>query len=160
MPMSAVARALDGGVRESVEVARTAAVQALGEPSVPWGEAHQLTLGHPLAGVPVVGSLLGFGKGPLPREGSPHAVNVADYSGSRPPFRVTHGPSQRHVVDMADPDGRGGFMLPGGQSGLPDHPHSWDQLERWQRGELWRLPLAREVVETRTVSRFRLVPEG
>ncbi len=160
MPMRAVARALDGAVPESAELARAAAVEALGQPSVPWGEAHQLTLGHPLAGVPVASSLLGFGKGPLPREGSPHAVNVAGYSGSRPPFRVTHGPSQRHVVDMADPDGTGGFMLPGGQSGLPDHPHSWDQLERWQRGELWRLPLAREAVEARTVSRFRLVPEG
>jgi penicillin amidase len=160
MPMRAVARALDGAVQESAELARAAAEESLGQPSMPWGEAHQLTFGHPLAGVPVVSSLLGFGKGPLPREGSPHAVNVAGYSGSRPPFRVTHGPSQRHVVDMADPDGTGGFMLPGGQSGLPDHPHSWDQLERWQRGELWRLPLARDVVETRTVSRFRLVPEG
>ena len=73
---------------------------------------------------------------------------------------MTSGPSQRHVVDLADVDGSGGFILPGGQSGLPDHRNSFDQLERWQRGELWLLPLARDLVEARTVERLRLTPES
>jgi penicillin amidase len=158
MPNRAVARALEAplGPPEAAAAA-TRAWQGGGD--LPWGDAHQLSLGHPLSGIPVLGPVLGFGKGPLPREGGPHTVNVAGYSGEEPPFRVTSGPSQRHVVDLADPDGSGGFILPGGQSGLPNSPHSWDQLERWRRGELWLLPLDRSRVEARTTSRFTLTPE-
>ena len=158
MPDRAVRRALEGALGDLGALPSVAAVAAMElAGGMRWGEAHQLTLNHSLARVPVVGRLMGFGKGPMPREGSPHSVNVADYGGGSFPYRVAAGPSQRHVVDMADPDGSGGFILPGGQSGLPDHRHSWDQLERWQRGDLWLLPLSRDLVEARTVSRFRLV---
>lgn len=159
MPNRAVRRALEGNLGDLGALPSDAAVAAMEiAGGMRWGEAHQLTLGHALAGVPVVGRLMGFGKGPMPREGSPHSVNVAGYDGESFPYRVVAGPSQRHVVDMADPDGSGGFILPGGQSGLPDSRHSWDQLERWRRGELWLLPLSRDLAEVRTVSRFRLVP--
>ena len=96
--------------------------------------------------------------------GSPRSVNVAGITGRRPPFQVVWGPSQRHVVDMADPDGSGGFILPGGQSGYPDNLHSFDQLKLWQEGRLWLLPLDREGggsrpgVEDRTVATVRLEP--
>jgi penicillin amidase len=63
-------------------------------------------------------------------------------------------------VDLADPDGSGGFILPGGQSGFPGSPHHMDQLPRWARGELVPLPLERAAVEARTVTRLRLVPPG
>ncbi len=157
MPNRAIARVLENPLR--TQAAAAAATRAWeGGNDMPWGDAHQLSLGHPLSGIPVLGPALGFGKGPLPREGGPHTVNVAGYSGGEPPFSVTSGPSQRHVVDLADPDGSGGFILPGGQSGLPDSPHSWDQLERWRRGHLWLLPLDRSRVEARTTSRFTLTP--
>jgi len=159
MPNRAVRRALEGTIGDLGALPSDAAVAAMEiAGGMRWGEAHQLTLNHSLARVPVVGRLMGFGKGPMPREGSPHSVNVAGYGGGSFPYRVAAGPSQRHVVDMADPDGSGGFILPGGQSGLPGHRHSWDQLARWQRGELWLLPLSRDLAEARTVSRFRLVP--
>ena len=139
-----------------VEAARTAAEYA----DLSWGEAHRLHLGHPLRAIPVVGRLLRFGRMDIPREGGPYSVNVAGFGGSRPPFGVGWGPSQRHVVDMADPDGSGGFILPGGQSGYPDNPYSFDQLELWQEGRLWLLPLERGRVEARTVATLRLEPEG
>lgn len=138
------------------EAARTAAEYA----DLPWGEAHRLHLGHPLRAIPVVGRLLRFGRMDIPRVGGPYSVNVAGFGGSRPPFGVGWGPSQRHVVDMADPDGSGGFILPGGQSGYPDNPHSFDQLELWREGRLWLLPLERGRVEARTVATLRLEPEG
>jgi penicillin amidase len=62
------------------------------------------------------------------------------------------------VVDLGDPDA-GGFVLPGGQSGLPRSPHAFDQLPLWLEGRLAPLPLGRAAVEARTVSRLRLVPE-
>ena len=157
-PRSSLGRLLEQG-RVGEEVLRDAARQASELASdLSWGEAHRLDLDHPLGGVKVLGAIMGFGRGGIPRVGTPYAVNVASYRGAQPPFRVTDGPSQRHVVDMADPDGAGGFILPGGQSGYPRGPHAWDQLERWQKGSLWRLPLARERVESRTVHRTVLNP--
>ena len=137
-----------------VEAARAAAEYA----DLPWGEAHHLVLDHPMAQVPVAGKLFRFGRSGIPRVGGAYSVNVAKPVGSRPPFRVVWGPSQRHVVDMADPDGSGGFILPGGQSGYPANPHSFDQLELWQEGRLWLLPLDRSLVEARTVATVRLKP--
>lgn len=139
-----------------VEAARAAAEFA----DMPWGQAHLLTLDHPMAAVPVLGSLLKFGRSGIPRAGGPYSVNVGPFTGMRPLFSSGYGPSQRHVVDLADPDGSGGFILPGGQSGFPDNPHSFDQLELWQGGELWLLPLERERVEERTVARVSLRPTG
>lgn len=156
-PRAAGARALDAGtVADSIltGAARTAASHG----DLPWGEAHRLTLGHPLAEVPLLRILFGFGERGLERAGGPYSVNVARFSGPGPPFTVTHGPSQRHVVDLADPDGAGGFVLPGGQSGFPGNRHAFDQLELWRDGRLVGLPLARERVEAGSVVRLRLVP--
>lgn len=139
-----------------VEAARTAAAFA----DIPWGEAHRLTLDHPLSQVPLVGSLLKFGRSGIPRVGGPYSVNVGPFSGARPPFRSAYGPSQRHVVDMADPDASGGFILPGGESGYPANEHSFDQLELWREGRLWILPVHRDRVEARTVATLRLEPPG
>ncbi len=124
-----------------------------------WGEVQVLSQDHPLRAVPVVGRLLGFGREGVPREGSPYTVNVSHAGGTGLPFRVTAGPSQRHVVDLADPDGSGGFVLPGGQSGYPRSPHADDQLALWRKGELIPLPLDRGRVEARAARRLRLIPK-
>jgi penicillin amidase len=152
--------ALDGALPLPPGVAEEAARAAAAYADMPWGEAHTLTLDHPLGSVPVLGRLLRFGRSGIPRPGSSNTVNVAPFSGTHPPFRSVHGPSQRHVVDMADPDGSGGFILPGGESGYPDNPHSFDQLDLWREGRLWLLPLARDRVEARTVATVRLEPGG
>jgi penicillin amidase len=159
-PMYMVERALDGaGSSPDSAQIRAAREAATSVDDRAWGDLHTLALGHPLGGLPLLGGLAGFGRDGIAREGSPHSVNVSSFGGRRPPFRSTHGPSQRHVVDLADVDGSGGFILPGGQSGYPRGAHSFDQLGRWLQGELWLLPLARERVEARTVARLRLIPE-
>ncbi len=145
-----------------LEAARAASRYA----DLPWGKAHQLTLDHPLASVPLVGKLLRFGRKGIPRAGGPYSVNVGPLTGSAPPFEVVWGPSQRHVVDLADLDGSGGFILPGGESGYPDNRHSFDQLEHWLDGELWLLPVnpdgprGRAEMETRAEARTLLDPGG
>jgi penicillin amidase len=151
-------KALDGEVELPPGLMEEAAEAASEYADLPWGEAHTLTLAHPLAQVPFVGSLFRFGRSGIPRVGGPNSVNVAPLAGSEPPFQVDWGPSQRHVVDMANPDGSGGFILPGGQSGYPDHPHSFDQLELWRNGRLWLLPTDRGRVEQRTVATVRIEP--
>jgi len=157
-PDRMVELALEGGMDLPPGLTEDAARAAAEFADLPWGEAHQLTLDHPLSVVPLAGSLLRFGRAGIPRVGGPYSVNVGSFKGSRPPFSTAYGPSQRHVVDLADPDGSGGFILPGGQSGYPDNVHSFDQLELWREGRLWLLPLARSGVESRAVATVRLDP--
>jgi penicillin amidase len=151
---------LSEGVSLSPDLAANAATVAAEYADLPWGEAHQLALDHPMSVVPVLGKLLRFGRYQVPATGGPYSVNVAGFGGSRPPFTVVWGPSQRHVVDMADPDGSGGFILPGGQSGYPSSVHSFDQLELWRDGRLWNLPLDRDRAESRSVATIWMVPNG
>ncbi|MCY4647525.1 MAG: penicillin acylase family protein [Gammaproteobacteria bacterium] len=157
-PQYMVGRGLDAGGAGVDALAGQAALEAAGASGRPWGQVHLLRISHPFQEVPLIGGLLGFGRRDLPRAGDDYTVDAAPFEGNLPLFEVTAGPSQRSIVDLGDL-GRGGvFILPGGQSGRPANRHSWDQLERWQRGELWRLPLDRSEVEARTISRLRLLP--
>ena len=159
-PMMALTRALEGGDPAVDALAADAAREAVAAAGgAAWGELHRMTLAHPMSTIRLFGRIFGFGRSEIPRAGGTFTVNVASYGEDLPPYSVTHGPSQRHVVDLSDVDGGGGFILPGGQSGLPGHRNSFDQLERWQRGELWLLPLDRALVESRTVERAELRPD-
>lgn len=157
-PQYMVGRALDAGGASVDSLAGQAALEAAEASGRPWGQVHLLRISHPFQDVPLIGGLLGFGRRDLPRPGDDYTVDAAPFEGSVPRFEVTAGPSQRSVTDLGDLGRGGGFILPGGQSGRPANRHSWDQLERWRRGELWRLPLDRSEVETRTVSRLVLLP--
>lgn len=157
-PQYMVGRALDAGGTAVDSLAAHAALEAAGAYGRPWGQVHLLRISHPFQDVPLIGGLLGFGRRDLPRPGDDYTVDAAPFEGNVSMFEVTSGPSQRSVADLGDLGRAGGFILPGGQSGRPANRHSWDQLERWQRGELWRLPLDRSEVEARTVSRLRLLP--
>jgi penicillin amidase len=120
-----------------------------------WGEMHHTVIQHPLGSVTALDRTLGLNIGPFPSPGSPNTVNVAPF-GSRPPFLTTSGPSQRHVVDLADPDGSGGFVIPTGESGLPFSLHYRDQTPLWRSGRLWRIPLDRDRASARAVYRMKL----
>ena len=124
-----------------------------------WGDLHYVLAAHVLGEVKVVDRLLGLNVGPAPHQGSPTTVNVAQYLANDVPIRTSYGPSQRHVADMADIDGSGGFILPTGQSGLPGSPHYKDMFERWRNGGLWLIPLDRGAAEARTVHRMTIRPE-
>jgi len=125
-----------------------------------WGDLHSVAAEHPLTGVPALQAIFRFNVGPVPHGGAPNTVNVSHYFTDRWPVVATYGPSQRHVVDMADVDGAGGFILPTGQSGLPFHPHYRDQWPMWLKGGLWRIPLDRDAAARRAVSRMQLVPSA
>ncbi|HEX2077378.1 MAG TPA: penicillin acylase family protein [Longimicrobium sp.] len=134
---------------------RTAA-EAVGQRR--WGELHATTIEHPMGVVQVLNRALRLNIGPFPNAGSFHTVNVSGWSGREPPFKNTYGASQRHVVDMGDPDGSGGFVIPSGQSGIPFSSHYRDQTPLWRTGRLWLIPLDRGRAERRVVSRMTLRP--
>lgn len=124
-----------------------------------WGELQQVRLEHALGEVDLLDRSLGLNLGPEPIGGSANTVNVAESERGAYPVHVRWGVSQRHVVDMGDIDGAGGFILPTGQSGLPFSPHYSDQFERWLDGGLWRIPLDRDRAAERTRHRMTLEPE-
>ena len=124
-----------------------------------WGDLHKVLIVHAMGEVAAVEKLLSLNVGPAPHQGSPTTVNVAQYSANGFPLTTSYGPSERHVVDMADIDGVGGFILPAGQSGLPGSEHYADMFERWRNGGLWRIPLDRKLAEQRVVHRMIIRPE-
>jgi penicillin G amidase len=124
-----------------------------------WGDLHQVVIAHAMGEVAAIDKLLDLNVGPRPHRGSSTTVNVAQYIASGFPIRTSYGASQRHVVDMANVDGAGGFILPTGQSGLPASTHYKDMFERWYNGGLWLIPLERRAAELRTVHRMTIQPK-
>lgn len=171
-PRTTFARVLDAGggrwvddvTTDSVETldglgaaAMRTAVQTVGART--WGDIHTTAIDHPLGVVGALDKALGLNIGPFPNRGSSYTVNVAGYGGRTPPFTNAYGASQRHVVDMADVDGSGGFVIPTGQSGNPLSRHYRDQTPMWREGRLWLIPLDRAKAERRVVARMTLRPE-
>jgi penicillin amidase len=170
-PRSTLTRVLDRGGGAWVDDVRTAKVETLDEQlagamreavatvgSRRWGELHVTEIRHPLGVVGVLDRSLGLNIGPFPNGGSGNTVKVAGYGGRTPPFVNAYGPSQRHVVDMGDVDGQGGFVIPTGESGVPTSRHYRDQTPMWRTGRLWLIPLDRGRAESRRVSRMVLKP--
>jgi len=93
-----------------------------------YGRYHQLQAAHPLR-------LPNWGFGPAPRDGEDFTLNVA---GGKD---VTHGPSQRLVVEMGNPI-RAFIVNFGGQSGHPGSPHYQDQLDEWLAGKYFEVRFA------------------
>jgi penicillin amidase len=171
MPSSAVDAALDAGAAPWAAPGEGAAVlrRILGEAAEyadsvaagrAWGEIHTVRAAHALGTVAAVQTVFDVNVGEVPHGGSRTTVNVAHYEGGGDHKVSAYGPSQRHVVDLGDVDGAGGFILPTGQSGNPMSEHYADQFERWQQGGLWPIPLERGAAEARAVHRMRLIPGG
>ncbi|MBA4156585.1 MAG: penicillin acylase family protein [Gemmatimonadetes bacterium] len=170
-PRAALNRMLDDGAGAWINDIRTGQTETLDEQAAAamreaveevgmrrWSDLHETRINHSLGSARVLDRTFGINIGPFSKGGSPYTVDVAGY-GIRPPFVNTHGASQRHVIDLADPDGVGGFVIPTGQSGIPFSRHYRDQTPLWREGRLWRIPLDRTQAEARAVHRMVLRPD-
>ncbi|HEX6589990.1 MAG TPA: penicillin acylase family protein [Longimicrobiales bacterium] len=117
-----------------------------------WGDLHRGVIVHPLGEVAWLDRLLGLNVGPHPLAGSSTTVNVSQWLETSFPVNAAYGPSQRHVVDLADVDGAGGFVLPAGQSGIPFSRHYDDMHDAWVDGGLWRIPVDPAAAEARATA--------
>lgn len=152
----------DAGARAGFDSPATeamrAAVARVGDRSR--GRLHRIAARHTFADAGRVGAVLDrvfhVDVGPVPGVGSRTTVSVS-YDRELPTV-ASYGPSLRHVVDMADIDGTGGFVIPTGQSGLPFEDGYRDQWARYREGRLWLIPLDRERARRRVVQRMVLQP--
>ncbi|MCH7859691.1 MAG: penicillin acylase family protein, partial [Candidatus Marinimicrobia bacterium] len=125
-----------------------------------WGRLHTLTHPHALAGGGRLGKFLNawldLNVGTFPAPGSDRTVNAINY---RPHegFASNWGPSQRSIVDLADPD-NSRMVLPTGQSGNPFSRHYRDQAELYNAGRYRPVDFTREAVERAAVSTLILQP--
>ena len=98
-----------------------------------WGDAHSLTHKHTLGDIAILDYLLSLDVGPYRSGGSEGSPNAGGYSRHKP-FKQTSGASMRRIVDFSNMD-ETQFILPTGQSGLPNSPHYSDQAALYHSGE-------------------------
>ncbi len=122
-----------------------------------WGEAHRLTLEHPLGGVAVLGRLLNLNLGPYQVGGSYHTVCPYSYPFNKP-FDANDGASQRHVYDLSDWD-NSWSLIPAGNSGVPGSPHYADQAELYVKGRYHRDYFSDHAVKKHAAYITRMSPQ-
>jgi len=98
-----------------------------------WGKLHIFTLNHPLGSVKILDMVFKLNKGKYELGGSLHTIPAYAYD-FRKPFKVNHGPSQRHVYDIFQWD-KSFSVIPTGNSGIPASKHYCDQTDLYTNGE-------------------------
>lgn len=96
-----------------------------------WGNIHRVKFEHPLAKEKLLERL--FNIGPFPCGGSCTSVNAASYALNKSDFRVTVGPSMRHIVDLFNRK-NSLMVITTGQSGQVLSKHYQDQTPLWRNG--------------------------
>jgi penicillin amidase len=119
-----------------------------------WGQAHSLTLKHPLSHVRLLEKAFRLNRGPFKLGGNFDTVNAFSYPRSRP-FQVTAGPSQRHIFDTADWN-RSLSILPTGECGVPASPHYGDQAKLYIEDKYHPDYVARDLIEKSAKYRMRI----
>ncbi len=119
-----------------------------------WGALHSATFRHPLAGMDATYAK-GFDLAPVERPGDGFTVNNAGYDEQ---FNQIHGPTYRHLFDLADWDHALATSAPG-QSGQPGSSHYSDLLPLWAKGEYFPLRFSKSKVDEVTKHRLTLKPK-
>lgn len=123
-----------------------------------WGQVHTLTLHHPLgAGFPGL-ARRAVDRGPYAVPGDALSVDALGGDLSTGTQEVTHGPSMRMVVDLADLDAST-WVNQSGVSGHPFDPHYDDQTAAWLRGDCYPWAFGTRAVEAATSSTQHLDPD-
>ena len=98
-----------------------------------WGKLLTFTLNHPLGSVKILDKVFKLNKGPYEMGGNNHAIPAYAYKFTKP-FKVYHGPSQRHVYDTSQWD-NSFSVIPTGNSGIPSSRHYCDQTKLYVNGK-------------------------
>jgi len=123
-----------------------------------WGKLHSMTFVHqPLgqSGIGIIEDI--FNSKTIPARGDSLTVNAASYK-SGDSFKMTHGVSQRMIVDMSDLENSRSIHTTG-QSGQVFHRHREDFIDMWQNVEYHPMLFGRPAVEANAKSTLTLMPE-
>jgi len=146
-----------------IEGALAAAIESVeredGKDPARWsfGKVHRLNYDHVFASALPAAVAKRLAIGPVALPGEWHTLNVSGFPLRGDRYNVTHIPSARLIVDLADPDATR-LVLPLGQSGQLFDRHAKDQLRAWSSGSDFPLPFTAKAVEAATTSTVRFVP--
>ncbi|MBK8975118.1 MAG: penicillin acylase family protein [Planctomycetes bacterium] len=132
--------AIDAAKLRSAFEAAAAAV----EPATTWGDVHRVRLRHPLGFAPLIGGSYTFLE--MPIAGSTTTIAKSAHAVSAESHASFYGAQARHVADLGDPD-ENWFLLLGGQDGWLGSANLIDQAERWNRGDMVRVPFSELAIE-------------
>jgi penicillin amidase len=121
-----------------------------------WGKAHTLAHAHPLGTQKPLDQL--FNVGPFAAPGSHEVPNNLSSRIGPAPWPVNYGPSNRRLIDFADP-AHGLGINPVGQSGVLFDAHYSDQAQTYIEGGYVPQHLSEEDVAKNTRGTLRLVPK-
>jgi penicillin amidase len=105
-----------------------------------WGRMHVLQQKHILSGRGDLGSLLDLSGLPVCGDGTTVCSATPDAN-----FQAYLGAGYRMVADLTDPCAGMSSVEVASGSGQPGSPHYADQIEPWNTGKLFYLPLRGEV---------------
>lgn len=121
-----------------------------------WQKVHTLTLMHPMGKVKMLDILFGLNSKTYGVPGG--SYTVCPYSWSfNDAYLADHGPSQRHVFDVASWD-RSETIIPTGTSGIPGSPYYCDQTKMYMNNQYHSDFFAKEKVEQAAVTRMKFMP--
>jgi penicillin amidase len=120
-----------------------------------WGDAHTITLEHPMASVKLLEKVFKLNRGPYQVGGSFHTVgpysNPLDENS-----KVNHGASERHIFDTGDWD-RSLTVIPTGTSGIPASKHYCDQTQMYVTNGYHTDYVSRNKVEGKALYRMKFL---
>ncbi|MFV0463538.1 MAG: penicillin acylase family protein [Nostocoides sp.] len=151
-----VAESRDEILRQAMVRARLELTERIGKDpmSWKWGDVHTVTVTGALnSGMPGLLQRL-FTVGPAPVPGSSSVVNAMAWDAAEG-YHVTHAPSMRMVVNLADLDASR-WVNQTGQSGHPTSAHYGDQFDAWRSGETYGWPFTGAAVQSAGVETLQL----
>lgn len=108
-----------------------------------WGDMHRLIVQAQFAAIPVIGGRYVFDD--VPAAGSSETLLKTDHDTSAERHPTRYGAQSRHVSDLSDPDANW-FVLLGGNDGWYNSSTFRDQVEAFQSGQSFQVPLRIETV--------------
>jgi penicillin amidase len=127
-------------------VARDAALKTAAEAMAKypaWGDMHRIMVQGPFAAIPVIGSRYVFDD--VAAAGSSQTLLKTDHETTAERHPTRYGAQARHVSDLANPDANW-FVLFGGNDGWYNAENFRDQVEAFQAGRSFQVPLKIETV--------------
>jgi penicillin G amidase len=123
-----------------------------------WGKLHTMTFIHQPLGQSGIGILERiFNSKTIAARGDSLTVNAASYQFGES-FEMTHGASQRMIVDLSNLENSRSIHTTG-QSGQAFHTHREDFIDLWQNVEYHPMLFGRPAVEQNAEATLTLIPE-
>jgi penicillin amidase len=152
---AAVATLKDDVFYAAVEASLASAAAAMKKYPT-WGDMHRMVVQGQFAAIPVVGSRYVFDD--LPAAGSSETLLKTDHDSAAERHATRYGAQARHVSDLSNPDANW-FVMLGGNDGWYNAENFRDQVDAFQNGRSFQVPLKIETVRATFKHKTLLAPQ-